>query len=510
MTLDLTGNLEPLSPSWWLRRLLTKLTNEAPHFDLLDQYYRGVAPVPVGSNKQVREAYGRLMTMARTNFAELVVDATRERMIPSGFRTGAAGDENGDKVAWDIWQRNALDADCDLVHTPQLGMGVAYAIVGSVDEGIGAPLITPEDPRQVTAELLPGRRRVVAAALKVYRDDAAGLDRAYLYLPGTVYRLGRARSASSTDAVSQPATNWAWQRFEASDQMLSQLGGWEEVDPPVDLPPGIDVPVVPFINKPDAKFHSCAEIEGHLGLLDRINYTILNRVEIATLQAFRQRAVKGVPDRDENGEEINYDDIFAMDPGALWIMPETADLWESGQVDLTPLRSAIRDDAQDLAAVTRTPLYYLTPDAANGSAAGAALSREGLIFKVSDRIRQASQAWEQVMSLAFRFAGDTDRADRAGLEVMWAPPERYSLAERADAGAKAIAGGVPWRTVMADIWQFSPQQIERMEAERMADALVASLAAPAAPPLAQGPALSSSPPPVPVPPATISGQLLNG
>lgn len=505
MTIDLSGQLEPETPQWWLRRLLLKLSTEAPHFNILDEYYRGVAPVPVGANKEVRKAYGRLMKMARTNFAELVVDATRERMIPAGFRTGASDDANGDKDAWDIWQRNTLDADCDLVHTPQLSMGAAYAIVGPIDEGIGAPLITPEDPRQVTVELAPGRRRVVRAALKVFRDDVAGMDRAYLYLPDTVYRLGRARASTTSDVV-DPEMYWGWKRYDEVEVQASQLGGWEEIEAPQDLPAGVGVPVVPFINKPDAMFHPCAEVEGHLGLLDRINYTILNRLEVATLQAFRQRAVKGVPNQDENGEDIDYDDIFAMDPGALWIMPETAELWESGQVDLTPLRSAIRDDAQDLAAVTRTPLYYLTPDAANGSAAGAALSREGLIFKVSDRLRQAGQAWEQVMSLAFRFKGDSERADRAGMEVMWAPPERYSLAERADAGAKAIAGGVPWRTVMADVWQFSPQQIERMEAERMADALVASLAVPAAP---TG-ALASSPAPLPLPPATQSGQLLNG
>jgi hypothetical protein len=57
-----------------------------------------------------------------------------------------------------------------------------------------------------------------------------------------------------------------------------------------------------------------------------------------------------------------------------------------GQVDLGPVRQAIRDDVQDLAAVTRTPLFYLTPDAANGSAEGASLAREGLVFKTEDRI----------------------------------------------------------------------------------------------------------------------------
>jgi hypothetical protein len=59
------------------------------------------------------------------------------------------------------------------------------------------------------------------------------------------------------------------------------------------------------------------------------------------------------------------------------------------------------------------------------------------------------------------------------MECLWAPPERFSLAERADAASKAIAGGVPWRTVMTDIWQFSPQAVDRMEAERVTDSFLA-------------------------------------
>ena len=56
------------------------------------------------------------------------------------------------------------------------------------------------------------------------------------------------------------------------------------------------------------------------------------------------------------------------------------------------------------------------------------------------------------------------------MEVLWAPPERLSRSERADAASKAQ--DLPWRTRMSDIWQFSPQQIDRMEAERAMDVLV--------------------------------------
>lgn len=450
----------PDTPGWWLHRLLNRLADERGRYDLLDSYYRGENGIPVYSDKAVVDAYRRLMRMARTNFAELVVEAPRERMKPVGFRTGAEGDALGDAEAWRIWQANSLDADQAIVTRASLAMSMAYVIVGGPDAEIDAPLITPEDPRTVTVEYAPGRRRKVAAAVKVFRDDIAGNDVAFLYLPGKVLQ---ARRQSPAGDFTVDIAGWGWTNSD-------------------NLPAGLTdvVPVVPFPNRADINGHPMGEFEPHLALLDRINYTILNRLEIATLQAFRQRGIKGVPNTDESGNEIDYDNIFSADPGALWLLPATADIWESQQVDLGPLRQAIRDDVQDLAAASRTPLFYLTPDAANGSAEGASLAREGLVFKTQDRITQASESWEQVMSLAFRFAGDQTRASRRDMEVLWAPPERISTSEKYNAAAMAAAAGVPTRTIWTEILGFSPQQVARMEAERAVDVLL-SVQAPGVP-----------------------------
>ena len=55
------------------------------------------------------------------------------------------------------------------------------------------------------------------------------------------------------------------------------------------------VPVVQFANQPNLQGRYWSEFEKHCGLLDRVGYQILQRLEIATLQAFKQRAVKGIP-----------------------------------------------------------------------------------------------------------------------------------------------------------------------------------------------------------------------
>jgi hypothetical protein len=136
-------------------------------------------------------------------------------------------------------------------------------------------------------------------------------------------------------------------------------------------------------------------------------------------------------------------------------------MWESAQADLNGILQAVRHDVQDFAATTKTPLFYLTPDAANGSAEGASLAREGLVFKVRDRCRQAGEAWEQVMTLAFAAEGNQRASTRPDFEVIWAPPESFSLAERFDAASKAGAIGVPWAERMR-ILGYSPQEIDRL------------------------------------------------
>ncbi len=440
----------PESPGWWFERLLKRLTDRREHFDLLDAYYRGTNGIPVHANRQVSESYRRLMSVSGANFARLIVEATRERMTPLGFRTGAVNDELGDEVAWRIWQANSLDADHMLIDRACLSMGAAYAIVGGFDEEIGAPLITPEDPREVIAEVDPARRRKVRAALKVFTDDVLGVERAFVYLPGFVVKASRPVPTASTSNIN--------------------LDSWDWDGPPEALPATV-VPVVPFFNLMGINGQPEGEFEGHLATLDRINYTILSRVETMTLQAYRQRAIKGLPLVDETGDDINYDGDFLAGPGELWQLPDTAEIWESGLIDLNPILQSEKQDITTLAGATSTPMSYLFPDESGGSAEGAQLKRESVTFKARDRMAQQGESYEQLMSLALLFAGESERASRGDMEIIWASPERYTLAERGSAAAQ-LKDVVSAQTIAREVLQFTPQEISRMTAERLADVLI--------------------------------------
>lgn len=453
----------PGSDGWWLNRLARRLLDKArqDRLNLLDDWYKGCPPLPiVGDN--VARAYNAFQEHARSNFAELITEAPRDRMVPVGIRTGVDGDETGDLEAWNMWRGAGLPVESAEVHRMMLAMGDAFVITGPPEDGSSVPVITAEDPRQVVTEHDPRHQRRVLSALKMFRDDVSGRDLAYLYFPGRVRVAFRAFRAG-TSVASQPKLSFSPRSWEWDEELSGAL------------PDGL-MPVTRFRNR-----RGVGEFEPHLPLLRRINHQILQRMTIATLQAFRQRGIKGLPEKDPaTGKVIDYNDVFSADPGALWQLPEGVEMWESGQVDLTPILSAVRADVEHLAAVTRRPMHMLMPAGENQSAEGAAKSTEGLVYLVEDRRLRTDVCWCTVVSNGFRYLEDEDRSDPTQLSIIWAPAERFSLTQKADAAVKAKAADMPWRWRATHIWQIPPDEVNRLAGDRASDAILESLRVPAA------------------------------
>lgn len=467
----------PDSVGSWMTRMARLLQVQTKRCDRLDRYRRGCPPLRHAS-ANVQSAFYQLQFVARTNFADLIVQAMTERMAVRSIRTAVAADDNGDQVAWGLWLANDMEVYQTDVYDYMGTFGVGYTSVAMGQDG-EPPVIRAEDPRQVITLEDPVTRKTIAA-FKLFHDDATDMDYAYLWRPGQMWVATKARKARMPSGrpeapVYTPVT-FDTQSFALSDQ-LSETYAVQ------------DVPVVRYGNR-----KGVGEFELHIDLLDRINHIVLQRVVIATLQAYRQRALEAtgedpLPTHDDAGKEIDYDDLFSADPGAVWNLPPGTKIWESGQVDLSGVLASAKDDILSLAAVTRTPLSMFTPDAATQSAEGAQLQREGLVFKVEDRDRIAGRAHARTLSLALRFAGEDARAALANLLVDWVPAERFSLAERAQADAQAVS--LPFEQKMRLVWQMSPSEVKIAKAQRAADAFLVAAMAPKPAPIpspAPGPA----------------------
>jgi hypothetical protein len=449
-----------LSPAWWMDRLFRKLSDHKRYNRLEDlhQRYRGNPPLPEGA-EAARELFQAFQRKSRTNYAELAVAAISERMSPVGFRTAADSDETGDAKAREAWTRARMNIVSADAHDMMLNLGEAYVIVGLIDEDHGVPVVTAEDPRFVVGEPDPMNPYKLRAALKYLRDDIEGEDRAYLYLPGEVWVARREAPYSPAGTLVGPMY-WSPETWDWVPDRSGTLGH-----------PGMCV--IPFFNK-DMQ----GEYEKHIDILDRINYQTLSRLCTAALQAFKQRAIQtdagsgGLETEDEDGNEIDYSQVFTSDPAAIWMLPEGAKIWESSTADLRQILEVNKDDVMQFAAVTRTPMYYLNPGGANQSADGAAMQRESLLFKTGDRINRASPQWASVMAMIFTVMGDSSRADLSKLQTLWSNPARLSLSEKASAAAQ-IKDIIPWRSLMTYVFDFDPDTVERMESEREEEALAA-------------------------------------
>lgn len=446
----------PYSPGWYFEQLFNQLSDRErkDRLELLNNYMIGEAPLPRGAER-AREAYESFMRMARSNFAQLVVSALAERLRITGFRSATENDETGDPELGNLWQRAGMEVVSADTIKATLGLSEAYVIVGEIDPDTDAAVVTYEDPRWIIGLPDPDNGRRLIAALKIKYDAAANVDRVYLYLAGKVLAPGanaqiwvaeRPGYGRMGPIMGFDARDWTWMPARSGALRHDRC------------------PVVRFDNA-----DSMGEFEAHIDILDRINHQVLQRMTIAVMQAFRQRAVKGLPSvypkgHPQEGKAIDYGDVFVSDPAAVWHLPPGAEMWESGSVDLQPLLNAGREDVTALAAVTKTPLYYMMAAGENQSAEGATAQRENLVFKAKDRIPRFTPKFIDVIALMLLQAGATDRQALARLGPIWAAPEMLSLSERADAAAKA-ANDIPRRSRLQLIWQFDPATVDRLMTE---------------------------------------------
>jgi hypothetical protein len=471
------------SDGWWLAQLWGKLAPQRERCQLLQDRYIGDAPLPNITDNQ-SDAVKWFVAKSRSNFERLIVNSVLSRLKIRGIRTAVDSDEGGDAAAFKVWKRArgklvVLDA-----HKMALAMSRSYVIVGK--DQFGKLVATAEDPRQVTAITDPLDPFRCLAGIKVFEDHNAKEEVCYLYLPGRAPRIARRPlPRNGTIPIMDgrfPAQAFTWDD-ERDDAPVPGFVDWLAAR---DGMPAA-VPIVPFKNE-----DGMAQFEPFLPLIDRINQQILQRMTIATIQAFKQRAFKGLPEKDpKTGKKIDWDAVFVAEPGAVWNVPASVDIWESGQADLGPILNAIRDDVKDLAATSGTPLYSITPDAAQGSAEGASLQREQMVFQVQTRQDRWELGHEMICELMFRTAGDNERAQPGTIEIMWAPVQQFSMAERASAISQTKDVMSKYQQ-LTEIWGMDPAQADRnmseladdqVLAQQMAAAATAAQAAAAPPPV---------------------------
>ena len=419
------------TPEQWRDRLLKMLAARLPRIAKMTAYYRGDHRMAF-TTAQFRETFGALFGSFSDNWCDLVVDASAERLRVDGFRFG---EEDADDAAWEIWQRNGLDAESDMAHTEAIKLGTAYAFVYPDEENQAAVQLEAADNAIVAMDPAQGRKRL--AGLRAWQDEWGTLH-CGLYLPDAIYY---------------------WRRDSDNAPWRDDEGGGTN-------PLGI-VPLVPLANAPTLSQRlGRSDIERVIPLQDAVNKLCGDMIVASEFAAFPQRWATGIeiPTNPATGERMAAQFLGGAD--RVWAVESTDSKFGNFAVsDLGIYVRAIEMLIQHVAAQTRTPPHYLLGSSGNFPSGESLKATEtGLVAKVRRKMLSFGESWEEVMRLAFAIEGETAKSELVDVETIWSNPESRIVGETVDAAVKLGSIGVP----RPALWEYigaSPQQIARWKVE---------------------------------------------
>lgn len=455
------GDEEPDGDAMLLTQLANGLVSRIPTLCTLKTFYDGKEQVPVKSipkstNQSGYAVYQRFVSICQLDLAKAIADAVIHRQRPTGFRLIADKTMRSTK-ADDMWSQCRMELKSRQMFHDLAVYGNAYALVNKNKLPSHITVLSPWNTYVSSDE---------DSAVNYWYKASEGCE--YLAL----YRLIRNDDGSVKDVYCRIAYN------ETDSRSLLEEGDEEEIYGIANDDSKIHPTLSPtfqwdggaessydFAEKceclPIVRMHAPGgkgQFEPHIPTLGSIDQQRFQRFCIQELQAFKQRAVSmsNMPQfykesdpqvRDglaQAGDRIDYKDLFQQGPDALWLVPGDAKFWESGVTDINPLITAVASDIKHLAASSGTPLDILSPDV-SGSAEGAQLKREGLVFKVEDMNARANDGFTRLMRMALEADGNSAAGER--FETVWKPINPPSQLEQAQA-ANYSKGILPVKTNM--------------------------------------------------------------
>lgn len=433
--------------AFYLHRLIQRLMMKQDQYQVREDYAVGNHPLPEGDPRYVK-ALEQLQKKAITNYVGLANKAVVDGMTVRGFKFSGKVDEDANK----IWQANNMDLQSQVAIGKAAQLSDVYAMVTTAKADGDEPHISIEDPRTCITEPDPLDPMESVAGLKLYLDSIVGKTVAILDLGDVIIEY---QGPTLTDFL-------AIELKFSPQNIVGTSGGFTEVRR-YPNPVG-KVLIVRGAWQPLWGLHGMSECEdGGFVIQDRINWVILSRLVVTKSQAYRQRWMTGAKVPKGRGGTVKQ---TPFEPGAdmLWaVVDDKAKFGDFEQADITQALEAARDDIGDFAAITQTPVSYLTNKMVNISAETLREARESLRMKCRGRREAMGWFFERVMKLCFLYKGDTERAEDVQAATLWMP-ESFSLAETADYISKASAAGLPPRLYL-EVVGHTPEEIDMVEAE---------------------------------------------
>jgi hypothetical protein len=416
---------------------------------------RGRPEVPEGASDEVK----MLARLSVKNVLALVRDSFAQNLSVVGYRTATAKE---DDPAWDMWQRNTMDARQAEVYRPALTYGVSYVTVTPSDHG---PVFRPRSPRQILAVYDdPTLDQWPQYALETWitQKDAKPHRKGVLYDDTYMHCLDLGCVAVGDASIEMDRLSRPINVVEVEDIMAH--GATFEGEPVC--------PVVRFVNSRDADDMIVGEVAPLILLQQAINSVNFDRLIVSRFGANPQRVITGWA-----GSKSEVLKASAM---RIWTFEDPdvkAQAFPAASVE--PYNSILEEMLQHVAMVAQISPSQVTGKLVNVSAEALAAAEANQQRKLAAKRESFGESWEQVLKLGAEMAGAAPESAQEtvanpGAEVVWRDTEARSFAAVVDGVTKLAAAGVPIDQLLTLVPGMTQQQIQGIK-EAMRGSQVSSL-----------------------------------
>lgn len=451
---------------------------------------RGRPSVPEGASDEVKD----LAKLAVKNVLGLVRDSFAQNLSVVGYRSATAREND---PAWELWQRNGMDARQAEVYRPALTYGAAYV---TVTPSVDGPVFRPRSPRQILAVYDdPSLDSWPQYALETWvtQRNAKPRRMGVLYDDTYMYELDLGALSTGDTAAESARVTRPISVVEILD--VTRHGATFEGRPVC--------PVVRFVNNRDADDMIVGEIAPLILLQQAINSVNFDRLIVSRFGANPQRVITGWAGTKQEVLKASAMRVWTFDDPDV-----RAQAFPAASVE--PYNSILEEMMQHVAMTAQISPSQVTGKMINVSAEALAAAEANQQRKLAAKRESFGESWEMCLKLAAEMDGaQPDAADNtiadAGAEVVWRDTEARSFAAVVDGVTKLAAAGVPIEQLLTIVPGMTQQSIQGIkDAMRGAGtvSLVDRLLAAPAP----APAASQEPPPIDAVLTEVTGDAAGG
>lgn len=337
---------------------------EIPELERYDGYYEGTQALSYMHPEIWAEVNDRIRPVV-VNWPQMVVDSVEERLRLEGFKTG---DEELDKELLRVWQANDMILGFRMAVVDAMVMRRAYVCVGTNEDDPETPLVTPESPLEVYADVDPRTRKVRSALRRVAEVNATG---------GVLARYATLYQPNQT----------IWCEWS---------GGWKETNRDVHNL-GM-VPVIPMVNRPRLRGTvrssnnimveraGRSDLDPVIPLSDAACKMATDMMVAGEFVALPLRALFGASPDDFKDQEGNPMTPLKALQGRLLAIPDSdVKAYEFAAAQLNNFTEAMRELAQLVASISGLPPHYLGMSSDNPASAEAIAGSEARLNTRSER-----------------------------------------------------------------------------------------------------------------------------